>query len=117
LEDNANVLHLLGNGVSPEVITILLAKCKGFFDSLRQLNAKFMGPFQVTQIVFSHKRHNAIPLPQDVRNSPVESWFMVNAKDFSIFGSFNRVRLREVSKALPRRRPIFTLAAKLSVNG
>ncbi len=44
-EGDANVLHLLGNGVSPEGITILLVKLKGYFDGLRQFNAKFMGPF------------------------------------------------------------------------
>ncbi len=89
-EGDTNVLLLLGNGISPEVITILLVKLKGFFDGLRQFNAKFMGPFQIMGILFSYKRNNAIPLPRDMRNPPVESWFMVNAQDLSIFGCFNR---------------------------
>jgi hypothetical protein len=72
-EGSINVLHLLGNGVSPEVITILLVKVKGFFDGLRQFNAKFMGPFQITLIALSHNRHNVIHLCQEVRNTPVES--------------------------------------------
>jgi hypothetical protein len=76
-----------------------------------------MGPFQITQVAFSHKRNNAVLFPQGVRNPPVESWFMVNAKDLSIFGGFNRVRLFEVSKVLPRRRSVFPLAAKLLTNG
>ncbi len=38
-EGNTNVLHLLGNGVSPEGITILFVKLKGYFDSLRQFYA------------------------------------------------------------------------------
>ncbi len=101
------MFHLLGNGISPEGITILFVKFKGFFDGLRQFNAKFMGPFQIMQIAFPHKRNNAIPLPQDMMNPPVESCFMVNAKYLRIFGSFNRVRLLEVSKVLPRRRAIF----------
>jgi hypothetical protein len=96
-----NVLHLLGNGISLEGITIFHLKCKGFFDSLRQFNTKFMGPFQVTRIAFFHKTNNAIPFPQEARNPPVESWFMVNAKDLGIFGSFNRERLLEVCKVLP----------------
>ncbi len=116
-EGNTNVLHLLGNGVSPEGITILLVKLKGFFDGLRQFNAKFMGPFQITGIPFSYKRNNAVLLPQDMRNPPVESWFMVNAQDLSIFGCFNRVRLLKVSKVLPRRRAMFPFAAKLPTNG
>ncbi len=47
----------------------------------------------------------------------VESWFMVNAQDLSIFGCFNRVRLLKVSKVLPRCRAVFPLAAKLPTNG
>jgi hypothetical protein len=116
-EGNANVLHLLGNGVSPEGITILLIKLKCFFDGLWQFNAKFMGPFQITGVQLSYKRNNAVPLPQDMRNPPVESWFMVNAQDLGIFGCFNRVRLLNVSKVLPRRSTIFPLAAKLPTNG
>jgi hypothetical protein len=77
-EGNTNVLHLLGNSISPEGITILLVELKGFFDGLRKFNAKLMGPFQITGIPFSYKRNNAVPLLQDMRNPPVESWFMVN---------------------------------------
>jgi hypothetical protein len=115
-EGDANVLHLLGNGVSPEGIYILFVKFKGFFDGLRQFNAKFMGPFQITWILLSHNLNNAVPFLQDMRNPPVESWIMVNAKDLSIFGGFNRVRLLKVSKVLPRCRAIFPLAAELPIN-
>ncbi len=66
---------------------------------------------------FSHKKNNGIPLPQDVRNPPVDSWFMVNAKYLSIFGSFSRGRLLEVGKVLPGRSAVFSLAAKLPANG
>jgi hypothetical protein len=114
---NVNVLHFLGNGVSPEGITILLIKLKGSVDGLRQFNAKFMGPFQIKGVPLSYKGNNAVPLPQDMRNPPVESWFMVNAQDLVIFGCFNRVRLLKVSKVLPRRRTVFPLAAKLPTNG
>jgi hypothetical protein len=76
-----------------------------------------MGPFQIMQILLSCKRNNAVPLPQDMRNPPIESWFMVNAKDLGIFGGFNRVRLLKASKVLPRRRSVFPLAAKLPTNG
>ncbi len=113
-EGDTNILHFLGNGISPEGITILLIKLKGFFDGLRQFNAKFMGPFQIMGVPLSYKRNNAVPLPQDTRNPPVESQFMVNAKNPSIFGCFNR---EEVSKVLPRRRVVFPLAAKLPTNG
>jgi hypothetical protein len=116
-EGNTNVLHFLGNGVSPEGITILLIKLKGFFDGLRQFNAKFMGPFQITGVPLSYKRNNAVPLSQDMRNPSVESWFMVDAQNLSIFGHFNRVRLLKVSKVLLRRRVVFSLAAKLPTNG
>ncbi len=79
LKGDTNILHFLGNGVSPEGITILLIKLKGFFDGLRQDNAKFMCPFQITGVPLSYKRNNAVPFPQDMRYPPVESWFMVNA--------------------------------------
>jgi hypothetical protein len=52
-----------------------------------------MGLFQITGVPLSYKGNNAVPLPQDMRNPPVESWFMVNAQDLGIFGCFNRVRL------------------------
>jgi hypothetical protein len=76
-----------------------------------------MGPFQITGVTLSYKGNNAVPLPQDTRNPPVESWFMVNAQDLGTFGCFNRVRLLKVSKVFPRRRAIFLLAAKLPTNG
>ncbi len=115
-EGNRNVLHLFGNCISPEGITILLVKLKGFFDGLRQFNVKFMGLFQITGILFLHKRNNAVPLPQDMRNPPVERWFMVNSQDLSIFGCFNRVSPLKVSKVLPRCRAVFPLAAELPKN-
>jgi hypothetical protein len=76
-----------------------------------------MHPFQITGVPLSYKRNNAVPLPQDMRYPPVESWFMVNAQDLGIFGCFNRVRLFKVSKVLPRCRAVFPLAAKLPTNG
>jgi hypothetical protein len=76
-----------------------------------------MGPFQMTGILFSYKRNYAVPFPQDMRNPPVESWFMVNAQDLSIFGCVNRVRLLKVSKGLPRCRAVFPLAAEMPTNG
>jgi hypothetical protein len=42
---------------------------------------------------------------------------MVDAQDFGIFSSLNRVRLLEVSKVLPRHRALFPLAAELLANG
>jgi hypothetical protein len=76
-----------------------------------------MGRFQITGVPLSYKRNNEVPLPQDMRNPLVVSWFMVNAQDLGIFGCFNRVRLLKVSKVLPRRRAVFPLAAKLLTNG
>ncbi len=111
-----NVIHFLGNGISPEGIAILLVKFKGFFDNLRRLNAILMGLFQASRTALSCKRNNAITLPQDMRNPPVEGWSVVNAKDFGKFSSFNRVRLLEVGKVLPRRGAVFPLAAELPAN-
>ncbi len=53
-EGNTNVLHFLGNGTSPEGITILLIELK-VFDGLRQFNAKFIGLFQITGVLLSYK--------------------------------------------------------------
>jgi hypothetical protein len=44
-ESNTNVSHFFGNGISPEGIAFLFVKLKSFFDGLRHLDAKFMGPF------------------------------------------------------------------------
>jgi hypothetical protein len=76
-----------------------------------------MGTFQVTGVPLSYNGNNAVPLPQDMKNPPVESWFMVNAQDLGIFGCFNRVRVLKVSKIFPRRRAVFLLATKLPTNG
>ncbi len=63
LKGNTNVLRFLGNGISLEGITILLIKLKGFIDGLRQFNAKFMRPFQITGVPLPYKRNNVVPLP------------------------------------------------------
>ncbi len=113
-ESNATVSHFLGNGVSPEGITILLVKFKGFFDCLWHLDAKFMGPFKVSRVVLLHKQNDTVSFLEDIRNSPVKCGFMVNAKNLSIFGSFNGMRFSRVDKILPRGRAILPLAAELS---
>jgi hypothetical protein len=74
-----------------------------------------MVPFQITGVPLSYKGNNAVPLPQDMRNPPVESWFMVNAQDLGIFGCFYRVRLLKVSKVLSRSRAVFLLAGQPTV--
>jgi hypothetical protein len=58
-----NVIHFLGNFVSPEGIAILLIKLKGFIDGLRQFNAKLLRPFHMTGVLLPYKRNNAVPLP------------------------------------------------------
>jgi hypothetical protein len=70
----------------------------------------------MSNIILSYKGNNTVPPPQDMRNPPVESWFMVNAQDLGIFCCFNRVRLLKVSKVLPRRKAVFPSAAKLPTN-
>ena len=44
-ESNMKVFHFLNNRVSPEGIAILFVELESFFDGLRHLDAKFMGPF------------------------------------------------------------------------
>ena len=42
---------------------------------------------------------------------------MVNAKNFSIFGNLNRMRVLEVSEVYPRRGTVFPVAAQLPADG
>ena len=59
-EGNANVLHFLGNAIGPKGIAQLLIDSEGFLDGLRQLNAKFMGPFEVSGITPLNLRDNPV---------------------------------------------------------
>ena len=79
--------HFLGNGVSPESIVILFVKLESFFDGLRHLDAKFMGPFKESRALLLHERNDTFCLFEDMGHPPVESWFVVNANNFSIFGN------------------------------
>ncbi len=76
-----------------------------------------MRSFQITRVPLSHKRDDAVSFLKDMWYPPVKGWFMVNAKDFGIFGCFNRVRLLKVSMVFPRRGAVPPLAAKLPTNG
>ena len=96
-ESSADVLHFLSNDVGPEGVAILLIKLRGFLDDLRHLNAKFVGPFKKLWILLFHKQDNLVPLFKDMRDPPVESWFMVDANDFGIFGGFNGVGFLQVN--------------------
>ncbi len=91
-ESNTNVFHFLSNRVSPEGIAILFVELKSFFDSFRHLDAKFMGPLKESRASLLHEQNDTVSLFEDMRHPPVESWFMVNAKNFSIFGNLNRMR-------------------------
>ncbi len=91
-ESDTNVFHFLSNRVSPEGIAILFVELKSFFDGLRHLNSKFMGPFKESRASLFHERDDTVSLFEDVGDPPVESWFVVNANDFSIFGNLNRMR-------------------------
>ncbi len=57
---DTDVPHFLGNGVGSQGIVILFIKLKGFFNSLRQFNAKLMRSFQITGVTLSHKRNDAV---------------------------------------------------------
>jgi hypothetical protein len=116
-ESNTNVFHFLGNGVSPDGIAILFVKLESFFDGLRHLDTKFMGPFQVTRISLLHEQDDAVSLFEDMRHPPVKSWFMVNANYLSKFGNFNRMRFLEVREVRLRGGTVFPLAAQLPANG
>ncbi len=117
LKGNTDFPHFLGNGLGPQGIAILFIKLKGFFNSLRQFNAKLMRSLQITRVPLSHKRNDAVSFLKDRWYPPVKGWFMVNAKYLCIFGCFNRVRLLKVSNVFPRCGAVPPLAAKLLTNG
>ncbi len=91
-ESDTNVFHFLSNRVSPEGIAILFVELKSFFDGLRHLDAKFMGLFKESRASLFHERDDTVSLFEDVGHPPVESWFVVNANNCSIFGNLNRMR-------------------------
>jgi hypothetical protein len=77
----------------------------------RYFDAKFMCPFKVTGRASLHHGGDAVMLLQDLRDPPVECWFMVNAGSHSKFGSRDGVGLFQVREFLPGRRTILPLAA------
>jgi hypothetical protein len=91
-ESNANVLHFLGNGGSPKGVAISAVNFKCVLDGRRHFNAKFVGPFKELWITLLHKQDNPVLCFKDVRDPPVESWFMVNTNDLGVFGSLNGMR-------------------------
>ncbi len=100
-EGDTIILHFLSNGISPEGIAILFVQLKSFSDGLRHFNAKFVGPFEILWIPFLYEQDNLVPLFDDMRNPPVESWFMVNSNNFSMFGSLNGMRFLQVNEVFP----------------
>jgi hypothetical protein len=54
-----------------KILPFFLSSARASLMVLGSSMPNLTGPFQMTQIAFSYKRYNAIPLPQDVRNPPV----------------------------------------------
>ena len=61
-----------------------------------------MGPFKESRASLLHEQDDTVSLFEDVGHPLVESWFVVNANNLSIFGNLNRVRFLEVSEVHPR---------------
>ena len=90
-EGDTDVLHFLRNGVSPKGVAVSAVNVKCVSDGLRHFNAKFVGLFQESRITLLHKRDNPVPLFDNVRDPPVEGWFMVDANYLGIFRGLNGV--------------------------
>jgi hypothetical protein len=84
-ERDLHVLHLLGNCIRPEGVAILFVNFECLSGSLRYFNAKLVGPLEIASIPVFHKGNDPITLFQDMWNPPVESWLVVDSKDFCIF--------------------------------
>ena len=100
-ESNANVLHFLGNTISPKGVTKLFVYSKGLLDGLRQFNAKLVCPFQITRVSSLDERNNTVAFLQDMRHPPIKGGLVVNAEDLGIFGGLNRMGFLEVNEVLP----------------
>ena len=100
-ESNADVLHFLGNCVSPKGVAISAVNFKCVLDGLRHFNAKFVGLFQKSRISLLHKQDNPVPLFENMRDPPVESWFMVDTNDLGKFEGLNGVEFLKVAKVFP----------------
>ncbi len=116
-ESNTDALHFFCNGISPKGVAVSVVNVKCVLDGLRHFNAKFVGLFQKSWILFFHKQDNPVPLFENTRNPPVESWFMVNTNDLGVFGGLNGLRFLKVIKVFPGRGAIFPLASYLPTNG
>ena len=110
-ESNANILHFLSNGVSPKGVSILSVKLKGFLGGLGHFNTKFVGPFKISWILLFHKQDNPVPIFKDMRDLPVESWFVVDVNDFGIFGDLNGVGFLQINWVFSGQRAVLQLAA------
>ncbi len=90
-EGNTDVLHFLCNGVSPKGVAISAVNVKCVSDGLRHFNPKFVGLFQKSSISLLHKQDNPVPFFENVRDPPVEGWFMVDTNYLGIFRGLNGV--------------------------
>jgi hypothetical protein len=77
-ESNTNVFHFLSNCISPEGSAILFVELKSFFDGLRHLHAKFMGPFKESRASLLHEQNDTVSLFEDMFTHQLKagSWSM-----------------------------------------
>ncbi len=76
-----------------KVLSFLLSSSRASLTVLGNAMPNLCVPLKITGVPLSYKRNIVVPLPQNMRYPPIESWFMVNAQDLGIFGCINRVRL------------------------
>ena len=65
--------------------SILLINSISLFDRFRQHNFKFMGSFKILSAVQFHHENYSVSILQDMMNTPVKCWFMLNALCYGIF--------------------------------
>ena len=90
-EGNVHILYFLSNSVSPKGIAILAVKFIYLLNSLRHINAKFMGMFDVVGLLFANKGNDPLMVPEDIIHPPIECRLMVNANGLCIFCGLDRV--------------------------
>ncbi len=94
-----------------------MVNVKCVLDGLRHFNAKFVGLFQKSWITLLHKQDNPVPLFENMRDPPVESWFMVETNYLGVFRGLDGGGFLQVGKVIPGRGSVLPLAANLPADG
>ncbi len=98
-ESNPNIFHFLCDRLGPEGIPIYTVELVRVLNGLWDFKPIFVGPFEVTRLMFTDKKYDPLSLTKDVVHPPIEVRFVVSAGGLCIFGGLNRVGGNKLGEA------------------